>query len=200
VTTYRHERSRINNCHAIRQSRRRNQQARAIEMSITIEDAFFFDVRRTSRLARSQAGTLPHLSHLSREDMEDELEELRWQPEATQPVSWDSETSVLVHSAINGIENTLRVRQTRSDQTLLSLASMGKLLKLLHRGKGDRQERKRSVSFDSVKSLPVSSSETLCTTSDAASICAARKSRRNNVFRLRRTSDSGLPYLFARSV
>ena len=169
-------------------------------MSITIEDASFFDERRASLLARSQAGTLPHLSHLSREDMEDELEELRWQPEAAQPVSWDSEMSVLVHSAINGIENTLQVRQTRSDQTLFSLASMAKMLKLPHRRKGDRQEWKRSVSFDSVKSLPVSSSETTCTTSDAASICAARKSRRNSVFRLRRTSDSGLPYFFARSV
>ena len=77
--------------------------------------------------------------------MEDELEELRWQPEAAQPVSWDSEMSVLVHSAINGIENTLQVRQTRSDQTLFSLANMAKMLKLPHRRKGDRQEWKRSV-------------------------------------------------------
>ena len=168
-------------------------------MSITIEEAFLFDEQRASLLARLQAGTLPPLSHLSRQDMEDELEELRWQPEAAHPLSWDSEMSVLVHSAINGIENTLRVRQTRSDQTFLPLASMGKMLKLLHRGKGDRQERKRSVSFDSVKSLPVSSFETTGMTSDAAPICAARKSRRKNVFRLRRTSDSGLPYLFARS-
>ena len=139
-------------------------------MSITIEDAFWFDGRRASLLARSQAGKLPHLSHMSHEDMVDELEELRRQPEAAQAVTWHSEMSVLVHSAINAIENTLGVMQTRSDKTSLSLASLGKMLKLLHRGNGERQGRKRSVSFADAKSLPFSSSETTCTASDAASV------------------------------
>ena len=168
-------------------------------MDISIEDAFFYGERRASLMGRLQAGTRQQLSHLSQEDMEDELELLVQQPAGTQPLSWDSEVSVLVHSAINGIQNTLQARRARSGHSSPSraLVGVGRIFKFLHRGKVDKPEQTRSVSFEGMEALSSSSCEAACTAEDTVSMCTASASRRKNVFRQRRISDTGL---FARTI
>jgi len=173
-------------------------------MDMLIEEAFFYGERRASLMGRLQAGTRRQLSHLSQEDMEDELELLLQQPAGTQPLSWDSEVSVLVHSAINGIENTLQAGRARSGHPHASssraLAGVGSIFKFLHRGKADKPKQKRSVSFEGMEALPSSRCEAVCTTAGTVSMCAASASRRKNIFGQRRSSDTGLPYFFARTV
>ena len=178
-------------------------------MDISIEDAFFYGERRASLMERlSQEDTRRQLSHLSQEDMEDELVLLLEHPAGTQPLQWDSEVSVLVHSAINGIENTLQARRTRSGHPHSSpsraLAGVGRILTFLHRGKVDKPERKRFVSFEGMETPSSSSCETACAAVDTVSMCAASVclavSSRKNVFRQRRSSNTVMPYFFARTV
>jgi len=166
-------------------------------MGKAIEGVFFFEQRRASLLGRFGAGMRLQLSHLSLEDLEDDLSVLRCKPEATRPLSWDSEMSVLVHSAINGIENTLRARQAGSSKKLpfqSSLAGMARMMTVLQPRKVDthaRKPQKRSVSFPSCASSTLSSVGTSCKATDTVSI-GASQTRCRNVLRARRTIDPGL--------
>ena len=115
-----------------------------------LEDAVVFDEVCTLLLKCSKM----RIRQLSCDDMAAELTILKCLPEARQPISWDSEMSVLVHTTINCIENTLHsLKHTGSAYKLPSLARVTSIIKLLHPGmiskKIDTCERKalQQVSF-----------------------------------------------------
>ena len=93
--------------------------------------------------------------------VDETLELLRQLPEATEPLSWESEDSVAVHSAINGMENN-RLPSMKRSTSLPSLTGLVKIVKKLQSGKVPFQVHKnadkasglkRSVSFSDTPSL-----------------------------------------------
>ena len=93
--------------------------------------------------------------------VDETLELLRQLPAATTPLSWESEDSVAVHSAINGMENN-RLPSMKRSTSLPSLTGLVKIVKKLQSGKVPFQVHKnadkasglkRSVSFSDTPSL-----------------------------------------------